>query len=118
LLSSGFCRTTSGFPLCCLTFPICIRGAPGPRGWPREEKTERLVTLSSRAKQLPSSLPTPWGCPGQACSCSWSGPREGERGGGREGGREDGICLPRLGQQVEGLMEVWKPQNGPRARAL
>lgn len=38
------------------------------------------------------------------------------RGKERGGEREGGICLPRLGQQVEGLTEVWEASEWPSGK--
>lgn len=65
----GFCWTWSEFPLHCHTFPACSGGVPCPRVAKRHEDGGAGDPVP-RAKQLPSRLPTPWSCPGQACSCS------------------------------------------------
>lgn len=76
-------------------------------------KTEELVTLSSRAKQLPPVSPPPGIAQARPAAAA---DQDQEEGRGKGGGREGGICLPRLGQQVEGLTEVWEASEWPSGK--
>lgn len=101
--------------LCTVTLFLPVAEEFHVPGWPRGTKMEELVTLSRGPSSFPPGSPPPGVAQARPAAAADQDQEEG-RGKGGEGGREGGICLPRLGQQVEGLMEVWETSEWPSGK--